>query len=105
MTLVEATHVFMIEPLLHCGLDSQAINRVHRIGQTAKTYVHRYIIKNTIEEKIDAIRMDRQVTYEDEGEAFGRLASSTKSSKDKIPAGGLDGGFTSEELREILSSI
>mmetsp|Transcript_14990 Transcript_14990/g.36565 ORF Transcript_14990/g.36565 Transcript_14990/m.36565 type:complete len:1723 (+) Transcript_14990:70-5238(+) len=104
LTLVEATHVFMIEPLLHCGLDSQAINRVHRIGQTAKTYVHRYIIKNTIEEKIDAIRMDRQVTYEDEGEASA-LASTKISAKDKIPAGGLDGGFTSEELREILSSI
>lgn len=101
LTLVEATHVFMIEPLLHCGLDAQAINRVHRIGQTAKTYVHRYIIKNTIEEKIDAIRMDRQVTYEDEGEA----STSTKSVKDKIPAGGMDGGFTSEELKEILSSI
>ena len=30
LTLVEATHVFMIEPLLNCGLDLQAINRVHR---------------------------------------------------------------------------
>ncbi|KAL3930887.1 MAG: hypothetical protein SGBAC_011567 [Bacillariaceae sp.] len=105
LTLVEATHVFMVEPLLHCGLDSQAINRVHRIGQTAKTYVHRYIIKDTIEEKIDAIRMDRQVTYEDEGEATS-ISTTTKSSKEnKIPAGGLDGGFTSEELKEILSAI
>ena len=93
----------MIEPLLHCGLDSQAINRVHRIGQTAKTYVHRYIIKNTIEEKIDAIRMERQATHEDEGEAS--ALASTMSSKDKIRAGGLDGGFTSDELTEILSSI
>ena len=30
LTLVEATHVFMVEPLLNCGLDMQAINRVHR---------------------------------------------------------------------------
>jgi uncharacterized protein YukE len=30
LTLVEAKHVFMVEPLLHCGLDSQAINRIHR---------------------------------------------------------------------------
>ncbi|CAJ1959172.1 unnamed protein product [Cylindrotheca closterium] len=106
LTLVEATHVFMIEPLMDSGLDSQAINRVHRIGQTAKTYVHRYIIQNTIEEKIDAIRMDRQVTYEDEGEASLLVSTTTKNSKDsKIPAGGLDGGLTSEELREILSSI
>jgi E3 ubiquitin-protein ligase SHPRH len=26
LTLVEATHVFMIEPLLNCGLDSQGIS-------------------------------------------------------------------------------
>jgi hypothetical protein len=25
LTLVEATHVFMVEPLLNCGLDSQGM--------------------------------------------------------------------------------
>ena len=105
LTLVEATHVFMIEPLLHCGLDSQAINRVHRIGQTSKTFVHRYIIKSTIEEKIDEIRMERQAVFENvEGESSAAMIT-TKKVKDQIQAGGVDGSFTHEELKNVLDTI
>lgn len=32
LTLVEATHVFLIEPMLQKGLEQQAVGRVHRIG-------------------------------------------------------------------------
>jgi E3 ubiquitin-protein ligase SHPRH len=104
LTLVEATHVFMIEPLLHCGLDAQAINRVHRIGQTAKTYIHRYIIKDTIEEKIDAIRVERAITFENVEDEDSTVIAS-KMAKGKIQAGGLDGGFTTEELNDVLSTL
>mmetsp|Transcript_26016 Transcript_26016/g.60387 ORF Transcript_26016/g.60387 Transcript_26016/m.60387 type:complete len:147 (-) Transcript_26016:57-497(-) len=95
LTLVEATHVFMVEPLLNCGLDSQAINRIHRIGQTSKTYVHRYLIQDTIEMKIDKIRMERQ---EDQ------LEDSILESKRKhdVSAGGIDGGFSEKEIQDIL---
>ncbi|KAI8609158.1 SNF2 family N-terminal domain-containing protein [Chytriomyces sp. MP71] len=55
LTLVGATHVFLVEPVVNRGLEMQAINRVHRIGQTKKTYVYRYIVKNTIEERVYAI--------------------------------------------------
>ena len=95
ITLVEATHVFMIEPLLNCGLDSQAIARVNRIGQTSKTYVHRYLIEGTIEVKIDNIRVERE---EDQLEDS---ISETKKEHD-ISAGGIDGGFTEAELQDIL---
>lgn len=85
----------MIEPLLNCGLDNQAINRIHRIGQTCKTYVHRYLIENTIEVKIDKLRMERQ---EDQIED-----SVNESKKTAFNAGGIDGGFNSQtELLEIL---
>ena len=103
LTLIEANHVFMIEPLLHSGLDSQAINRVHRIGQRRQTYVHRYIIENTIEEKIDNMRMERQATYENDEEGNYVLKSAIR--RDKINAGGLDGGFTANELQSVLSNL
>jgi E3 ubiquitin-protein ligase SHPRH len=96
LSLIEATHVFMVEPLLHCGLDAQAINRVHRIGQTSMTHVHRYIMEDTIEVKIDALRMEMQETHEED-----ELGLVTKDSA-KISAGGIDGGFSASQLKEIL---
>ena len=67
LTLVEASHVFMVESILNNGLDAQAINRIHRITHVLKTFIHRYVVAGTIEEKIDAIRMERQETnFEDD---------------------------------------
>ena len=99
LTLVEANHVFIIEPLLNYSMDSQAINRVHRIGQRSKTYVHRYIIQNTIEVKIDKLRMKKQ----DESFAKGEDGISTKSkNQGMLGGGGLDGGCNEAELQELL---
>jgi E3 ubiquitin-protein ligase SHPRH len=95
LTLLEATHIFMVEPLMNCGLDSQAINRIHRIGQTCKTHVHRYLIAETIEIKIDQLRMERQ---EDQLED-----SINEVKRMTFKAGGIDGGFSSqEELLKVL---
>jgi len=63
LTLVEANHAFMLEPILNHSIDAQAINRIHRIGQTSKTFVHRYIIADTVEEKIDMMRMEREANH------------------------------------------
>lgn len=66
LTLTEANHCFMLEPILNHSIDAQAINRIHRIGQMSKTYVHRYIVADTIEEKIDAMRVERLANHFEE---------------------------------------
>lgn len=52
LNLVEATEVLLVEPLLNTSIEAQAINRVHRIGQTRQTRVHRLVVDNSVEERI-----------------------------------------------------
>eukprot|EP01133_Synstelium_polycarpum_P006556 gene6556-7600_t len=52
LNIIEATHVFIVEPLLNHGVEAQAVNRIHRFGQEKECFIHRFIIKNTIEERV-----------------------------------------------------
>ncbi|KAI9139237.1 SNF2 family N-terminal domain-containing protein [Paraphysoderma sedebokerense] len=68
LNLINATHIFLLEPILNPGIDKQAIGRVHRIGQQKTTYVHRYIIKNTIEERIKILADNKLKVHADQKE-------------------------------------
>lgn len=52
LNVTEATHVFIVEPILNPDDEMQAVGRIHRIGQERLTFVHRFITKKTIEENI-----------------------------------------------------
>ena len=52
LTLVNATHVFIMDPIMNTSDELQAINRTHRIGQTRETYVWNFVVRNTVEQNI-----------------------------------------------------
>ena len=53
LTLVSASHVFLFEPSLERSVELQAINRIHRIGQRKVCHVHRFVMQQSVEAKID----------------------------------------------------
>lgn len=59
LNLLEAQHVILVEPLLNPAAEAQAISRVHRIGQENRTLVHRFIVKDTVEEGIYKLNKSR----------------------------------------------
>ncbi|XP_073020785.1 uncharacterized protein [Primulina eburnea] len=62
LNLLEAHHVILVEPLLNPAAEAQAVGRVHRIGQKNKTQVHRFIVKDTVEESIYKLNRSRNTS-------------------------------------------
>lgn len=62
LTLVNAKHVYLCEPVVNASLEMQAISRVHRIGQDSPTNVWLFTISGTVEESI--VRLSSQKRLE-----------------------------------------
>ena len=56
LNLVKATYIFHIEPWWNPAVENQATDRAHRIGQTKTVQVYRYLIKDSVEEKIEVLK-------------------------------------------------
>ena len=63
LNLVNATYVFLCEPLINPAIELQAIARVHRIGQQRPTTVFMYLISETVEEAIYDISVARRLEH------------------------------------------
>jgi len=63
LTLVNASHVFLCEPLLNTPLELQAIARVDRIGQQRSTTTWLYLISGTVEESIHKLSVQRRMEH------------------------------------------
>lgn len=63
LNLVNASHVFLCEPLLNTALELQAIARVDRIGQHQETNVWLYLVDGTVEESIHQLSVQRRMEH------------------------------------------
>ena len=56
LNLTKADYCILLDPWWNPASEAQAIDRVHRIGQTRKVMVYRLVAKDTIEEKVMALK-------------------------------------------------
>lgn len=86
LNLVNATHVFLCEPLINTALELQAIARVHRIGQLRPTTVYMYLISDTVEEAIYEKSVARRLAHMSRESASASSSSSRAVSGRSTPA-------------------
>lgn len=88
ITLTEADHVILLDPWWNPFVEDQAIDRTHRIGQVRPVMVTRWIVRDSIEERILELQAKkRDLVQLLEGEAL--LSSQS-------------GGITQAELEGLL---
>lgn len=92
LNLVNASHVFLCEPLLNTALELQAIARVDRIGQQHETTVWLYLVSGTIEESIYNLSVRRRMEH------MGRRAADKVKVKAKAANSTSATGTTTPEL-------
>ncbi|KAK4288850.1 hypothetical protein Pmani_038148 [Petrolisthes manimaculis] len=66
LNIIEARHVILVEPILNPAAELQAVGRVHRIGQTHETTVHRFLVQDTIEERMHQILRHHHTDHTDQ---------------------------------------
>jgi SNF2 family DNA or RNA helicase len=86
LNLTEADYCILLDPWWNPATEAQAVDRVHRIGQTRKVMVYRLVAKDTIEEKVMALKARKSALF-----------------ADVMDAGGLESGaLTARDIRDLL---
>jgi superfamily II DNA or RNA helicase len=63
ITLHAADYVFLLDPWWNPAVEEQAVDRVHRIGQTRNVFVYRMVTAGTVEERIEALKADKKELF------------------------------------------
>jgi superfamily II DNA or RNA helicase len=60
LNLTAADYVFILDPWWNPAVETQAIDRAHRVGQTRQVFAYRLICRNTVEEKIAELQQQKR---------------------------------------------
>ncbi|KAJ4817502.1 hypothetical protein LUZ62_030068 [Rhynchospora pubera] len=60
INLTAASNAFLMDPWWNPAVEEQALMRIHRIGQTKSVSIKRFIVKGTVEERMEAIQARKQ---------------------------------------------
>jgi SNF2 family DNA or RNA helicase len=75
LNLTEADYCFVLDPWWNPATEAQAVDRTHRIGQVRTVMVYRLVAKDTIEEKVMALKARKGRLFSsvmDDGNLFSR---------------------------------
>jgi superfamily II DNA or RNA helicase len=78
LNLTEADYCFLLDPWWNPAVETQAVDRTHRIGQTRTVMVYRLIARDTIEDKVLALNARKAKLFAsviDDGNAFSSALS------------------------------
>jgi superfamily II DNA or RNA helicase len=64
ITLHAADYVFLLDPWWNPAVEAQAVDRVHRIGQTNTVFVYRMVTAGTVEERIQALKAAKKDLFD-----------------------------------------
>ncbi|MEP6560027.1 MAG: DEAD/DEAH box helicase [Nakamurella sp.] len=87
LNLTEADYCILLDPWWNPATEAQAVDRIHRIGQTRKVMVYRMVAKDTIEEKVMALKAGKA-----------KLFSSVMGT-----GSAQSGALSAADIRELLS--
>ncbi|OWM68962.1 DNA repair protein RAD5A isoform X2 [Punica granatum] len=60
INLTAASNAFVMDPWWNPAVEEQAVMRIHRIGQTKRVMIKRFIVKGTVEERMEALQARKQ---------------------------------------------
>jgi SNF2 family DNA or RNA helicase len=87
LNLTQADYCFVLDPWWNPAAEAQAVDRAHRIGQTRPVMVYRLVAKDTIEEKVMALKARKE-------QLFGSIMSDDLLGETSL---------TADEVRELLT--
>ncbi len=60
LNLTTASQVYMMEPQFNPAAEAQAVDRVHRLGQTREVFITRFIMQDSFEERMLALQRKKE---------------------------------------------
>jgi SNF2 family DNA or RNA helicase len=87
LNLTAAEYVFILDPWWNPAVEAQAIDRIHRIGQTRHVFAYRLICEDTVEQRIVELQAKKK-----------KLADAIVGEQQNILS-----GLTRDELDRLLS--
>jgi len=82
LNLTVASHIYLMDPWWNPAAEYQAIDRAHRLGQHKPIRAVRFVVRNTVEERIIRLQDKKRLVFE--GTVGGDIGSLSQLSEDDL---------------------